>query len=161
MTDPQTSLLSRGYRVGRATVLDIRAVHRLERVIFPRDAYPYPDLLLLFFGPMITNLKAVAPDGSLAGFVSVAQVWARQVAWIITLGVAPEHQRQGLGRCLMATAEVRLRVPTVRLTVRASNTPAITLYRHTGYTVIDHKVGYYHDGETGLVMEKSLTTTRP
>jgi ribosomal protein S18 acetylase RimI-like enzyme len=146
----------RGYRLGRATVLDVRAVHQLERVIFPKDAYPYPDLILLFFWPGLINLKAVAPDGSLAGFVCAGQMPLQTVGWIITLGVDPAHQQRGLGRALLLRAEQRLKGTHVRLTVRESNAPAITLYRHTGYQVIDHKYGYYRDHETGLIMEKRL-----
>jgi ribosomal-protein-alanine N-acetyltransferase len=142
------------YTVRRATLLDLRAVHRLERLIFPRDAYPYPDLLLLFLWPGILNLKIVAPDGSLAGFVSATRGHWRAHSWIITLGVDPAHQRRGVGRQLLAACEKRLNKPAVRLTVRAGNVPAITLYRHTGYCVIEHRPGYYRDGETGLVMEK-------
>jgi ribosomal protein S18 acetylase RimI-like enzyme len=148
--------LAGGYALRRATLFDILAVRRLERVIFPRDAYPYFDLALLFLWPGVLNLKATAPDGSLAGLVSATRGLTRDRAWIITLGVGPAHQRRGLGTVLLATAEQRLGRPNVRLTVRAGNTPAIRLYERTGYTVIGHKYGYYHDGETGLVMEKRL-----
>lgn len=150
------SPLPEGYRIQRATLLDLRAVHDLERRIFPRDAYPYADLVLLFLMPSIVNLKIVAPDRSLAGFVSSVHAPLRQRGWIITLGVHPAHQRRGLGRVLLAAAERRLRQPHVRLTVREGNVPALTLYRHTGYTIIERRPGYYRDGETGLIMEKSI-----
>jgi ribosomal-protein-alanine N-acetyltransferase len=151
LTDP----LARGYVLRRATLLDIRAVHRLERAIFPRDAYPYFDLFLLFVLPGVLNLKVTAPDGSLAGIVSGTRAWAhRDRSWIITIGVDPAHQRRGIGRWLLVTAEQRLKRPCIRLTVREGNAPAITLYHQTGYSTVERKVGYYHDGETGLVMEK-------
>lgn len=148
--------LARGYALHRATLLDLRALRRLERVIFPRDAYPYLDLALLFVWPGVLNLKVVAPDGSLAGFVSATRGLASQRAWIITLGVNPAHQRHGLGAYLLATAEQRIGRPTMRLTVREGNLTAIRLYERTGYTVIERKWGYYRDGETGLVMEKHV-----
>lgn len=145
-----------GYRLARATLHDLRAVHRLERVIFPYDAYTYPDLVVLFLFPGVRNLKVVAPDGSLAGFVSAGPARVRRRGWIITLGVAPEHQRRGIGRWLLHAAEQRLGRPEMRLTVRASNTPAITLYKQVGYTLIERKPGYYRNGETGLVMERKI-----
>jgi ribosomal protein S18 acetylase RimI-like enzyme len=151
-TDPRAA----GYAVRRASLRDIRTVHRLERVIFPRDAYPYFDLALLFLLPNIVNLKVVAPDGTLAGLVSAARVPWRDRGWIITLGVAPSHQRRGLGRWLLDAAEQRLRKHTVRLTVRERNVPAITLYRRCGYAITERKWAYYRDGETGLVMEKHV-----
>jgi len=145
-----------GYRIQRATLLDIRAVHRLEQIVFPLDAYPYPDLALLFLWPTMTNLKVVSPDGLLAGFVCGMGTRLRDHGWIVTLAIDPAHQRQGLGRALLLACERRLPTRCIRLTVRASNVPAITLYRHTGYTILDRKPGYYRDGETGLVMEKCL-----
>lgn len=145
-----------GYAIQRATLLDLRAVHRLEQIIFPQDAYPYADLLLLFMWPGILNLKAVAPDGSLAGFVSATRGHLSPRCWIITLGVRPAHQRRGLGASLLAAVEQRVRKSAVRLTVRAGNAPAIRLYHRTGYTVIERRPGYYRDGEAGLIMEKQV-----
>jgi ribosomal-protein-alanine N-acetyltransferase len=154
-------LRAAGYAIRRATLFDLRAVHRLELAVFPRDAYPYFDLALLFVWPGIVNLKAVAPDGSLAGFASGTRARMRRHGWIITLGVDPAHQRRGVGRWLLAASEERLNKPCTRLTVRAGNIAAITLYRHSGYAVIEHKPYYYHDGETGLVMEKCTLSEAP
>lgn len=140
----------------RSTLFDVRALHRLHRVIFPRDAYPYLDLVLLYLWPGIINLKVTAPDGSLAGSIAISRSWATDVGWIIMIGTAPAHQRRGLATTLLALAEQRLDVPALRLTVRQGNHPAIKLYLREGYTVIQKKVGYYRDGETGLVMEKHL-----
>ncbi len=154
-TDPAT--LADGYRLRRATLFDLRALHRLERVIFPRDAYPYFDLALLFVIPGVLNRKIVAPDGSLAGFVSASRaLFDSNRGWIITLGVDPHHQRRGLGGCLLAVTEQRINRPFMRLTVRAGNQPAIRLYERTGYGVVERKIGYYRDGEAGLIMEKRV-----
>jgi ribosomal-protein-alanine N-acetyltransferase len=138
------------------TLLDLRALHRLERVIFPLDAYPYTDLLLLFLWPTIVNLKVTAPDGSLAGIVSGIRALAPDRAWIITIGTAPAHQRRGLGAFMLHTMEQRIGRRHMRLTVRASNDPAIQLYERTGYEMLRRKRGYYRDGEDGLVMEKDV-----
>ena len=145
-----------GYALRRATLLDLRALHQLERLIFPRDAYPYFDLALLLLIPGVINLKIAAPDGSLAAFVCATRGLARDRAWIVTLGVSPAHQRRGLGAALMARAEARIGRPCVRLTVREGNQPAIRLYQRAGYAVIERKIGYYRDGEAGLVMEKRI-----
>lgn len=56
--------------------------------------------------------------------------------WINYLGVAPEAQRQGLGRRLMQEAERLLRLegcPKINLQVRSLNTAAIEFYRRIGY----------------------------
>jgi ribosomal protein S18 acetylase RimI-like enzyme len=152
--------LAQGYTLRRATLFDLRALYRLEAMIFPRDAYPYLDLALMFVWPGIINIKVVTPDGSLAGFASCARGLSPERGWIITLGVAPTHQRCGLGAYLLAVCEQRLKRPFVRLTVRQGNTPAIRLYERTGYKTIEHRWGYYRDGETGLIMEKQVDSHR-
>ncbi|NDJ77961.1 MAG: GNAT family N-acetyltransferase [Chloroflexi bacterium] len=150
------TLLKDGYAIRRATLFDLRAVYRLERVIFPRDAYPYLDLALLFLTPRVINRKIVAPDGALVGFVCAVLGARQDRGWIVTIGIDPAHQRRGLGQALLAHAEERIGRTHIRLTVREGNHPAIRLYARTGYTTIERKIGYYRDGETGLVMEKHM-----
>lgn len=145
------------YRVVGASLFDSRCVHRLEKEIFPKDAFPTVEIAILMLLPRIVNLKVVAPDGALAGFASGSKsFYPRQPGWIITIGIATAHQRRGLGRLLLRCCEQRLGTKSVRLTVRASNTPAITLYENTGYTHIKRLKAYYPDGEDGLIMEKNL-----
>lgn len=153
---PDSLSLPPGYRLRRMTVFDIRALHALERAIFPLDAYPYFDLLLLFLWPGIINLKITAPDGSLAAAVSGILALDRGRAWIITIGTDPAHQRRGIGRFLLHTIEQRAGRAAMRLTVREGNFPAIRLYERTGYELIDRKPSYYRDGEAGLIMEKQV-----
>jgi ribosomal-protein-alanine N-acetyltransferase len=148
--------LAQGYTLRRATLFDMRALHRLEGVIFPLDAYPYFDLTLMFIWPGVINLKIAAPDGSMAGFASCTRGLSRDRGWIITLGIAPAHQQRGLGAYLLDVCEKRLKRPVVLLTVREGNTPAVRLYQRAGYQTIERKWSYYRDGETGLVMEKKL-----
>lgn len=160
MSVPDPVPLEPGYALRRATVFDLRPVYRLERLIFPRDAYPYADLFLLFALPGVLNLKITAPDRSLAAFVSATRgLFDRNRAWIVTIGVHPAHRRRGLAKYLLAVVERRMKVTSVRLTVREGNVPAITLYRETGYRVVERRPGYYRDGETGLVMEKGCAVT--
>jgi ribosomal-protein-alanine N-acetyltransferase len=133
---------------------DVLALHRLERVAFPRDAYDPLTLAILLIWPGNVNLKAVALDGKPVGHVTGNPRPLAGVAWIVTLVVAPAHQRRGLGRTLLAACEQRLRQPVVRLTVRASNAPAIALYTQAGYRRVRVWPRYYRGGEDGIVMEK-------
>ena len=153
---PTAPPLPVGYALRRMTIGDIGALHALERVIFPLDAYGYLDLAILFLWPTIVNLKIVAPDDKLAGIISGIRALDAQRAWIITVGTAPAHQRRGLGAFMLHTMEQRLKRPHMRLTVRSGNTPAINLYEQTGYSTIARKIRYYRDGEDGLVMEKQV-----
>ena len=139
--------------IARATWREVIALWRLERVIFPRDAYDPLTLLLLVAWPGNVALKATNGK-SLVGFVAGDQPWGEQAAWIVVLGVSPLHQRGGIGARLLAECEARLDRPVLRLMVRESNAPAIELYAKFGYARVRREVGYYNDGEAGLLMEK-------
>src|ERR1041385_8133919 len=56
--------------------------------------------------------------------------------WINYLAVAPDRQRDGLGRALMDAAEVRLAelgCPKINLQIRTSNPAALGFYAAIGY----------------------------
>jgi ribosomal protein S18 acetylase RimI-like enzyme len=60
--------------------------------------------------------------------------------WVNYLAVAPEHQGKGLGRAIMAEAEMRLEeagCPKVNVQVRGTNASAIEFYERIGYRVDD------------------------
>jgi ribosomal protein S18 acetylase RimI-like enzyme len=54
----------------------------------------------------------------------------------------------------MRACEAEIKETRIRLCVRASNTPAISMYEHLGYLPIETWRGYYDDKENALVMEK-------
>jgi ribosomal protein S18 acetylase RimI-like enzyme len=140
--------------VARATWRDTLALWRLERACFPGEAYDPLTLFMLVAWRGNVALKAMN-GATLAGFVAGDEPWGKQVAWIVTLGVEPAHQRQGIGARLLAECEARLTRPVVRLMVRAGNAPAIALYKKFGYVQVRAEAGYYGDGETGWLMEKN------
>lgn len=60
--------------------------------------------------------------------------------WVYYLAVAPDRQRGGLGRLLMAAAEQWLRdqgSPKIQLMVRTDNISAAAFYRSLGYEMQD------------------------
>ncbi|MDF1766620.1 MAG: ribosomal protein S18-alanine N-acetyltransferase [Gammaproteobacteria bacterium] len=77
---------------------------------------------------------------------------------LLTLCVAPAHQRSGLGRRLFALLlerAAKLDAQTCFLEVRKSNTGAIALYTAMGFSQIGERKGYYPDGasrEDAVVM---------
>ena len=129
------------------------AVWRLERACFPRDAYDPLTLLLLVIWPGNVALRATNGE-RLVGFVVGDEPWGDWAAWIVTLGVAPQHRRRGIGARLLTECEAHLKRPSLRLMVREGNAAAITLYRKLGYVQVRRRAGYYDDGEAGLLMEK-------
>ncbi|MBI5928145.1 MAG: GNAT family N-acetyltransferase [Chloroflexi bacterium] len=146
----------RGYTLQRATLRDVWKIRQLEKIVFPKDAYPVLEIIMLILAPISRNYKMVAPNGDMAGFISGTVGTAGRPGWIITLGVNPQHQRQGLGRFLLDWCERELQAEHIRLTVRAGNMAAYTLYAETGYTDVRRRRSYYRDGEDGIEMEKAL-----
>jgi len=138
-----------------ANLLDLGALHRLEHACFDKDAWSLLDLMAVLTWPEVIRLKAVE-DGEMVGFVAGDPRPSQGVAWIATIGVSPPYQRRGIGRALLHACEERVKLPRVRLTVRVSNTGAISLYEQEGYRTCDVWRNYYSDGEDGLVMEKTL-----
>ncbi len=79
-----------------------------------------------------------------AGFILLRFVGPE--AEILTLAVAPELRRQGLGRALLAAGLSTARqrgVEAVFLEVAADNAPAAALYAAAGFTPVGLRRGYY------------------
>lgn len=125
----------------------------LEKACFGPDAWGGLDLFLALLGPTSLRRKVVAGQ-RLVGFAMGEPHVADGYAWIATLGIHPDFQRQGLGARLLADVEARLTTPLLKLTVRESNVPAIQLYEKAGYTPVQTWQNYYAGGEAGIVMEK-------
>jgi len=138
-----------------ATIRDLGSVRRLENACFDKDAWPLLDLIAVLTWPDVIRLKAVE-DGIMVGFIAGDPRPSQALAWIATIGVDPRYQRRGIGRALLRACEEQIKLPRVRLTVRVSNTGAISLYEREGYHTFEIWKNYYNDGEDGLVMDKIL-----
>lgn len=138
-----------------ATWRDLNALRRLEEICFPQDAWPLWDLIGVLTFPNVLRIKATA-DGQMVGFIAADIRRAENLAWIATVGVLPAYRRRGVGSALLTAVEEQISVSSIRLSVRVSNLPALTLYNQLGY----HRYGswphYYADGEDALVLEKNL-----
>lgn len=140
-------------QIANASLFDLNALYRLEHICFDKDAWSLLDLLAVLTFPEVVRLKAME-DGQMIGFVAGDPHPSQGFSWIATIGVLPPYRRRGVGRSLLRACEARLHTPLIRLSVRASNTSAITLYEQEGYHRVDVWWGYYKDGETAIVMEK-------
>jgi len=138
-----------------ATWRDLSALRTLEQVCFPQDAWPLWDLIGVLTFPNVLHIKATV-EGQMVGFVAADLRRSENVAWIATIGVLPEFRRQGIGGALLVAVEERIGLSSIRLSVRISNVPALTLYNRLGYHRYGSWPNYYADGEDALVLEKNL-----
>jgi ribosomal-protein-alanine N-acetyltransferase len=127
-------------------------------------AYPWreTDIEQLLFAPEVFALGAISPSGQeLAGFI-ISRVAADE-AEILTIAVAPEHRRAGIGKALIAPHISRLSGLGVRrlfLEVDAQNGAALTLYAHFGFVQVGEREAYYRVADAApskaLVMRLDL-----
>ena len=137
-----------------ATLRDLFALRRLEKICFPQDAWAILDLIAVLSMPKVIRFKAV-DEGEMIGFVAGDPRPSEGFSWIATIAVLPEYRRQGIGRELLLRCEEQLPTARVRLSVRISNENAIQLYRQEGYQTINIWEKYYNDDSDAVVMEKN------
>jgi len=138
-----------------ASLWDLAAIRSIERVTFPQDAWPLLEMVGVLTFASMERWKA--EDGErLVAFVAADIRKSQNIAWIATISVDPEYQRQGLGNRLMEKVEGLVGVKSMRLSARKSNKAAIQLYQRRGYEQIDVWPEYYSGREDALVMEKNL-----
>ena len=94
----------------------------------------------------ILRKLAVRPDLFLVGTVcdtvaaTVMAGYDGHRGWLNCLAVDPAHQRQGLGRAMVAAAEQLLAAsgcPKINLQVRTTNLAVIAFYQRLGYAIDD------------------------
>jgi ribosomal-protein-alanine N-acetyltransferase len=139
----------------KASILDLGALHKLEKESFGKDAWSIFDLIAVLTMSGVIRLKAME-DNQMIGFVGGDPRHSQGWGWIATIAVDPNYRRRGVGRALLHACEKSLGVSRSRLTVRISNHAAISMYEKDGYITMDIWKSYYDDGEDGMVMEKIL-----
>lgn len=136
---------------------DLAEVTALEERIqaFPWSLGNFRDALVAGYAAWILR-----EAGRLAGFIVTMP--AVDEVHLLVIGVAPERQRRGLGRALLAHAIAAARqagMTRMLLEVRPSNDTAIAFYRRTGFAEIGRRKGYYpaeHGREDAIVMALAL-----
>jgi ribosomal-protein-alanine N-acetyltransferase len=137
-----------------ASIRDLNDLRNLERICFPIDNWPLLDLVGVLSLPGIIRLKAIENE-SFIGFVAGTVNRRNSVGWITTIAVHPEFQNCGVAQKLLKECEALMKIKTVKLTVRKSNSKAIHLYEKNGYFIQEVWNSYYIDGEDAILFQKS------
>jgi [ribosomal protein S18]-alanine N-acetyltransferase len=142
-------------------VKDLAELVRLDTRCFPPQiSYSRAELQYFVRHPRSTTMIAES-SGEIAGFCVVD--WklesGRKLGHFITIDVAPEFRRIGLGRLLMQTGEgllAEMGCGAIALEVATNNDAAQAFYERLGYQQTGRIPGYYPDGTNALVMRKAL-----
>lgn len=130
---------------------DIAEAARLHALAFPAAEAWGPDAIRLML-EMPGTFGVLRPG---AGFV-LARVAADE-AEILTLAVAPDARRQGIGAALLAEAMAGAVVRgagAMFLEVSDRNAAARALYAAAGFLSVGRRKRYYGDGADALVIRK-------
>ena len=141
------------YQIQPAGIKDLGALRSLEKICFPLDAWPFLDMIGALTLPNIVRYK-MEVNGKLIGFIAGDIRKMQRIGWIASVCIHPDFRRRGLAEKLLALCEREMQMPRIKLTVRASNSAAIMLYRQNGYLQVGRWRNYYKGGEDGVVMEK-------
>ena len=103
------------------------------------------------------SLWVVALDGdTVAGYIGSQSVLGESD--MMNVAVAPEYRRRGIAQALILELIRRLSQQgnrSLMLEVRASNTPAITLYHKLGFAQVGRRPNYYRNPkEDALILRK-------
>ncbi|MGV6802185.1 MAG: ribosomal protein S18-alanine N-acetyltransferase [bacterium] len=91
------------------------------------------------------------------GFAVISRV--ERDAEILTLGILPTFQGQGLGRALLSyllTEMKRENIKQIFLEVAANNAAAQALYQGGGFLPVGHRPNYYKTGQDALIFSCPL-----
>lgn len=142
-------------RMRRMRWWDIEAAAALERRLFPSDAWSAEAFWGELAHPDARYYLVAESATGLVGYAGLLAVSGE--ADVLTLAVAPEASRRGLGRSLLhellAEAE-RRGCADVLLEVRADNAAAIALYCDAGFERVGVRRRYYSDGTDAWVLRR-------
>ncbi len=143
-------------KIRRMRIQDLERVIEIENQSFSnpwsRDAFIYE------MGSGISYPWVVEVDNKIVGY---------SIHWVIideahlsNIAIDPLYRRMGIGRLLLEKvleSTKKMGAKFITLEVRASNSPAISLYKKMNFKVIGTRKNYYTNPlEDALIMMKSL-----
>ena len=135
----------------------VAAVAELEKLCFS-DPWSEKSIVSELNNPLALWLVAVE-DGSLCGYIGSQSVMGESD--MMNVAVHPDHRRKGVGEMLvLALCEALSKEnASLALEVRASNAPAISLYKKLGFAQVGLRKNYYRNPkEDALILRKELAT---
>lgn len=138
----------------RMSISDVPAVAELERKCFS-DPWSERSVAAELENPLSLWLVALL-GRTVVGYVGSQSVMEQ--ADMMNIAVNPDYRRQGIAESLIERLVAELKdkqVSSLTLEVRASNAPAIALYRKLGFIQVGKRSNYYRNPrEDALILRK-------
>jgi len=139
---------------------DLHELHQIEKECFGKEAFTRQQIARLLEDYSTISLTA-KQDGAIVGFI-MGSIYKEgegpEVGHILTIDVASEDRRKGIGIQLLKAVERIFRgkgVGKCSLEVREDNIAALRLYKKSGYVQVRKLRNYYGDSN-GLFLIKNL-----
>jgi [ribosomal protein S18]-alanine N-acetyltransferase len=139
------------------TVEDFSALHRLDQSCFPAGISYSKTALRYFLGLATADCIVSMEEAQIAGFIITEE--NPPLAHVITLDVAEEFRRQGVGSMLLAESEKNLAFRGVRhvlLETAINNDAGIAFWQRHGYRIEATLKRYYLGRLDAYEMRKIL-----
>ena len=148
-------------KIREAMHLDLPVLASMEKQLFSDSPWSMGQFKEEFAGVPKTRIFYVATDeeNQIIGYAGVLVVAAGVEADVLTVGVLPQNQKQGIATAFMQRLEewsLSKGAPAMMLEVAIDNDPAIALYEKLGYSNISTRRDYYGPGLDAFVMRKEL-----
>ena len=155
-------------KLRRYVAEDFERLVEIDHACFA-EGIAYPEEEMRYFVNMRSAITLVGMEGkTLQGFVIADHFRPRRGAEfmgrIITIDVAPQAQKSGLGKLLLEGAEeelIKAGCGYVSLEVSVDNPVALRFYKKMGYSVLKVLPKYYLGTVDGLLMGKKLNVSEP
>ena len=134
---------------------DIPAVHAIETSIFMTDPWSVEQFWSELSQPTRKYFVA-AVDETIVGYAGSFVLSPE--ADVQTIGVAVDHQGQGIGALLLTTLieqAIQAQATQLILEVRSDNAAAIAMYQRFGFERISSRPNYYAPDVDALIMRLS------
>lgn len=143
--------------IRKAKINDLEAIKEIEDESF-RNPFTKEDLLYEISQNPVSNFLVLEKAGKVIGFIDY---WVTfDSATIDQIAIKKSERNQGFAKILLEKSINDLKelgeVSFFTLEVRASNEPAINLYKSFGFQKVTIKEKYYDDGEDAIYMIRGL-----
>jgi ribosomal protein S18 acetylase RimI-like enzyme len=146
--------------IRKCELKDLEQILFLENAFFKSEGYSYLTLRQFYDVCHVLFKVAVIAENEVIGYTIACPKVNTSDAWILVLMVAPNYQRQGVGKKLtshLLTELKEMQVQRVFLTVSPENKRAINLYATIGFELLFNEPNYFGEGSSRNIMQKILS----